>query len=364
MGFSTTLTSAPTYIAADPKSPREILNVAGGTVYYKVTDDVDSEDTAITKGSSAQITAGSYFISATKSEVVVRELPVTNVEDITAVDDLVVGDDAEIKDKLTVVGTSTLKGAVTAEAEVEAKKALKVVEGSTLEGAVSAKKTLSVKEKLTAEAEVEAKKALKVLEASTLEGAVEAKAALTVGTTLGVTGATTPTGGVVSSGGLPGAYAGGWVPPTAESGTDTKLVEKKLFLTAVHIPANKKLKGVAILVGATGGKGKVVAALFDATGKVLAKSSETEEGTVLGTAKEIQKLAFTAEYDAVGPKTFFVGLTGNGTEEGTFRTIPSNTASDNVWTAEKELAEKCKMADFAEPPSTFTGAKGPVAMLY
>lgn len=118
MGFSTTLTSAPTYIAADPKSPKEILNVSGGTIYYKVTDDVDAEDTAVTKGNTAQITAGSYFISASKSEIVVRELTVTTAEDITAVDDLTVGDDLAVTGDATVTGKTTAKGELEIDGEL------------------------------------------------------------------------------------------------------------------------------------------------------------------------------------------------------------------------------------------------------
>lgn len=267
------------------------------------------------------------------------------------------------KKGLTVEEGLTVKKAGTVEEAFEAKKGATIGEKLTAKGEIEGAKALKVKEGSTLEGAVEAKKTLKVGEGSTLEGTVEAKGAATVGTTLGVTGATTPTGGVVSAGGPPGAWAGGWVPQTAETGTDTAIAEKKLFLTSVFLPANKKLKGVAFLVGSVGGKGKVVMGLFDATGELLAKSSETEEGTTTGTAKEIQKLAFTAEYSAVGPKTYFVGLTGNNAED-KFRTIPSNTASDNVWTAEKELAVKNTMAKFTEPPSTFTGAVGPIGMLY
>lgn len=333
-------------VAADAENQKKISNGSGGELFYKNASDVDTGDTGLAVGASVTTEENLWIISETQSKVYVQHVEGKTVQDLTTTDDVTVGDDAEVKGKLTVVETSTLKGNVTAEGTATVKKTATVEEG------------LTVKKTSTLEEGVEAKKTLKVVEGSTLEGAVTAKS------TLAVTSTTTPTGGVVSSGGLPGVYAGNWAPATAESGTDTKLVEKKLFLTSVFLPANKKLKGVAILVGGTGSKGKVVAALFDATGKVLAKSSEATEGTALGAEKAIQKLAFTAEYDAVGPKTYFIGLTGNGVEEGTFRTIPADTASDNVWTGEKELEAKNTMADFAAPPSTFTGGKGPVAALY
>lgn len=188
------------------------------------------------------------------------------------------------------------------------------------------------------------------------------KDTLAVTGTTALTGALTPTGGVVSASAAPGFWAGGYAPTTAETGTDLALAEKKLFVTSLFLPVNKKIKGIGYLLGAGGGTTKVVLGLFNNKGEVLAKTSETTEGTVAGTEKTIQSIDLTAEYEAVGPAVYFLGITGNGTTAH-IRTIPANTAGANVFAGEVELAEKNKLAKFTAP-STFTGGKGVVSFVY
>lgn len=164
------------------------------------------------------------------------------------------------------------------------------------------------------------------------------------------------------SGAAPGYFAGGWAPNTATSGTDTTPAEKKLFVTSVFIPSFKVIKGIGYLVGSVGGTNKAVAGLFSATGTVLAKSSETTEGTLVGTAAEIQELTLTTEYAASGPGLYYVGITMNG-NTARLRTIPTNTAGSNVLTTEATLTAKNVLETIAAP-TTFTGAKGPVAWVF
>lgn len=164
------------------------------------------------------------------------------------------------------------------------------------------------------------------------------------------------------SGGAPGFYAGNWVPNTATSGTDTTPAEKKLFVTSVFVPTYKVIKGIGFLVGSVGGTNKAVAGLFSSTGAVLAKSSETTEGTVVGTAAEIQELTLSTEYAANGPGLYYVGITMNG-NTARLRTIPVNTAGSNVYTTEATLATKNVLAAITAP-TTFTGDKGPVAWVF
>lgn len=185
---------------------------------------------------------------------------------------------------------------------------------------------------------------------------------LKVGDTLTVTGAATLTGGVATATAAPGFYAGGWHPNTAESGTDATPAEKKLFVTSLFLPVNKKIKGIGYLVGSVGGTNKVVAGLFDSAGNLLAKSSETTEGATVGTAKEIQELNLTSEYSAVGPAVYFVGITMNG-NTARLRTIPKNTAGANVLCEEITISEKNKLAKIT-PPAEFKADKGVVAWVF
>lgn len=185
---------------------------------------------------------------------------------------------------------------------------------------------------------------------------------LVVKDTLKVTGATTPTGGLVTATAAPGFYAGGWHPVAATSGTDTTPAEKKLFVTSIFLPVNKTIKGIGYLVGSVGGTNKVVAGLWDAKGELLAHSSETTEGATVGTAAEIQELALTAEYKAVGPAVYFVGVTMNG-NTARLRTIPKNTAGSNVLSEEISITTKNTLAKITAP-TAFTADKGPVAWVY
>jgi len=175
-----------------------------------------------------------------------------------------------------------------------------------------------------------------------------------------VTGVTTATGGIASTG-LSGLYT--WQPATAETGTDTAFAEKKLFTAGVFLPANKTLTGIGYLLGAGGGTNKVIAALFDSTGTKVANSSETTEGTVAGTEKTVQELAFTSTYAAKGPALYFIGITANGATA-KLRTIPANTAGKNIFTKEISLSEKNVVPASITAPTAFEAAKGPIAFCY
>jgi hypothetical protein len=161
---------------------------------------------------------------------------------------------------------------------------------------------------------------------------------------------------------IPGFFGGLWNPVAATSGTDTTPAEKKLFVTSLFLPVSKKITGIGYLVGSVGGTNKVVAGIWNAAGTLLAASSETTEGATVGTAAEIQELALVTPYQATGPQAYFIGLTMNG-NTARLRTIPKNTAGNNVFGAELSLAEKNKLAAIT-PPTSFTADKAPVTWVY
>jgi hypothetical protein len=177
-----------------------------------------------------------------------------------------------------------------------------------------------------------------------------------------VSGASNFTGGVKPLSGPQGIFAGNWNPVAATSGTDTTPAEKKLFVTSFFLPANKKIKGIGYLVGSVGGTNKAVAGLFNSSGTLLGHSSETTEGTTVGTAAEMQELNLTAEYSAIGPAQYFIGITMNG---GTarLRTIPKNTAGSNILSEEITIAAKNVLANITVP-TAFTADRGPVGWVY
>jgi len=110
--FQFTLKTVPIYIAASAETPKEVRNLAGGKVYHKAEPDVDSGDTELAEGGTVQITEGKYFVAASVSEIGVKELKTSTVEDLTTVDDLTVGDDLSVAGDATVTGTANLDGTI------------------------------------------------------------------------------------------------------------------------------------------------------------------------------------------------------------------------------------------------------------
>jgi hypothetical protein len=169
-------------------------------------------------------------------------------------------------------------------------------------------------------------------------------------------------GGIALASALPGAYVGGWPPASATTGTDTTPAEKKLFVGSMFLPVNKVIKGIGFLVGSVGGTNKAVVGLFDSAGKLLGKSSETTEGTLVGTAAEMQEINLAAAVAAAGPAIYFVGITMNG-NTARLRTIPKNTAGSNVFGKEVTIAAKNVLADIAAP-TAMEADKAPIAWVF
>jgi hypothetical protein len=169
----------------------------------------------------------------------------------------------------------------------------------------------------------------------------------------------TPRGGSTTAAAIPAFYT--MAPTTAETGTSTAFAEKKVYLASLFLPVNKAINGISVQIGATGGTNKLIAALYNERGELLANSSQTTEGTVAGTAKESQALPLTAVYNAVGPALYYVGVTGNG-NTATFYAIPANTSG--AFTGESTLTTKNVLTSTVTVPTAFTASKGPIAWVY
>jgi hypothetical protein len=167
------------------------------------------------------------------------------------------------------------------------------------------------------------------------------------------------TGGAVNALTLTPSF-GTWSPPNPTSGVDTFFVSGKVFVASVFLPVNKKITGIEYLIGSVGGTNKIVGQLNSAAGALLANSTLTGEGTECGTAAQSQKLAFTTPYEASGPATYFIGLSGNG---GTakLRTVPSFTAGELL---SQELSQTVAVPATIVAPTSFHGSTGPIAWLY
>lgn len=189
---------------------------------------------------------------------------------------------------------------------------------------------------------------------------------LTVGDALAVTGATALTGALTTTGGIVAAsvtptQVGTWQPVTATSGTDTACSNGTAYVGSVFLPTNKTITGIQYLVGSVGGTTKVVVSLHNyATGAVI-KNSATA-GTTVGTAAQLQQVAFTSTYAATGPSHYWIALTFDSTNA-KFRSVPAYTNAGSGVLGDGVTQTFGTPATFT-PPTTFVADKVPVASLY
>lgn len=170
-----------------------------------------------------------------------------------------------------------------------------------------------------------------------------------------------PTGGVTPIAGSPnGIYGANFVPTAATTGTSTQGVANKQWISPVWIPANMTITGLAFLIGTTGGTDKVITALYNNAGTLVANSSTSASGVTVGTAANMQSVDFTTPYSAVGPARYWASVQVSGTTA-FLRTIPANVSVANVGSKTNTSATP---ATSITAPTAFTADVGPIVALY
>jgi len=186
--------------------------------------------------------------------------------------------------------------------------------------------------------------------------------AVTITPATTVTGALTLTGGIAKAGGTNFSVKpyniGTWQVVAATGGTDSACTNGDAYCGSIQVPGNCTITGISYLVGSVGGTDKVVVSLHDATGALLANSALA--GATVGTAAQVQAVALTAPYAAVGPATYFVALTFNGTTA-KFRTVPAYCQAGVMGNS---VTQTFGTAATFTAPTTFTADKVPVAFVY
>ena len=185
-------------------------------------------------------------------------------------------------------------------------------------------------------------------------------AGATVGTTLGITGVTTTTGGQALATASVVNWAKGGAVALATSGTDTTPTDNQTYWVEIEIPHNVTLTGISYLVGSVGGTDSVMVVLHNSTGVPVAWSDSTGAavGDIVGTTAQIQSLAFETPYAAVSGR-YYISTTFNGTTA-RFRTYPipgSKFVTGSVGGTYGTVAS-------ITPGTTFTADKGPVCSTY
>jgi hypothetical protein len=128
------------------------------------------------------------------------------------------------------------------------------------------------------------------------------------------------------------------------------------WYTSVVIGSPTVINGISYLVGSTGGTDKAIVEVHNSAG-VLVATSDTS-GTTVGTAGTFQQIPLTAAYTAQAGTYFLtVQTNGNTAYIGTYNSPTSPLLTGNATGTFGTGAS-------ITPPTTYTAAKGPVALIY
>ena len=167
-------------------------------------------------------------------------------------------------------------------------------------------------------------------------------------------GLVTATAGLAYASGSTVFWALGGAPAAAITGTDTAPSSGPRWWTEIEIPHNATITGLTYLVGSVGGTDSVMVHLYNAAGTQVATSKKigAAHGNIVGTAAELQSVAFTTAYSAVAGKYFaavqFNGTTARfrtylvpgskfvaATAAGTYDTAVASITAGTSWTVSK-----------------------------
>ncbi len=194
----------------------------------------------------------------------------------------------------------------------------------------------------------------------------------TVGTTFGVTGVTTPTGGTAPAGGTtivlarPGCVHTGGVPATATAeGINATPVITEIYYSEIFVPCNMTVTGISVFNGSVASD-DWHRALLDVDGALVTGSAT---GAVTSSGTDVyQKVPFTGgAITVLGPATYYVAQICDGTTD---RYNAHGTATTGLGFATNLIAGKITAQTYGAIPATNTVAAtyttdlGPIASLY
>ncbi len=142
--------------------------------------------------------------------------------------------------------------------------------------------------------------------------------------------------------------------PYVTFGADVVSVAGTIYAAELVINSNFDLTIATILNGATVGSDKIILALYNYAGVLVAHTDLA--GTLTVGANSPQTLPFTATYSAVGPGRYFFAYQCNGTTD-TARKIAANTFIDVITSS---TAGAFGTLPTIAPGSTFTANLGPI----
>jgi hypothetical protein len=128
----------------------------------------------------------------------------------------------------------------------------------------------------------------------------------------------------------------------------------------VYIPHATTLTGIQYLNGTVVTTDRVIVALYDNSGALVANSALS--GALTTGADTMQKVNFTAPKVVTGPNYYYIAVQFNGTTD-KFRTIPTGTVCNVVSIANSTPGTFGTLPSIT-PGSTFVANQGPIAYTY
>ena len=148
-------------------------------------------------------------------------------------------------------------------------------------------------------------------------------------------------------------------PVPAGAITATTTANGTIYFSAVYVPINQAVNGLAVLEGSTCGTDKRMVYMWDYRGNLIANSA-VAGATCSGTSL-YQSFAFTTPIEVAGPFIYFVGVQANGTTDKIATYVTGNIGAN--WPTGSVSGTFGTVKNIT-PTSSFTTAVGPVIQLY
>jgi len=143
-------------------------------------------------------------------------------------------------------------------------------------------------------------------------------------------------------------------------GTDTLYTAATIYAAAIFVPTNFAFTVIGILKGSVTTNNKIIVALYDAAGTLVANSNLAGTNTS-ATANAFQEVPLTASYTAIGPAKYYIAVQCNGATD-YVRLIAGSTFID-VETQKLDGGVFGTLPAIT-PAGTFTANTGPIAYIY
>lgn len=153
----------------------------------------------------------------------------------------------------------------------------------------------------------------------------------------------------------------------ASVGTNTTDVIQ-LWVTDIFVPVNRLITTVGVLQGGTATTDKILVAIYDAKGNLIASSAKA--GVALATANTFKELSLALDGNGnaktslqlYGPAQYYIAVQGNGTAAGAIQTIPAPYL--DVCAGVVAAGTFGTLPATITVPTTFTADSGPVVYVY